>query len=656
MRPRPTDAARVLARAAVVAAALTAAVCPARAQAPELPEDLRSIAAVRFTGLKHVKRHALEVAGLHTRAPSRLPWRERPQLRRDYLRADSALIVSMCRHYGYLDARVAVTLVPGRDPRSAIVRFDVREGPLVRVGRVELEGVRVIPGAELRHMLLAQPKRPFDPAFLQLDALAIRTLYQDRGYSARVDTTARREAGDSTRVDLRYALREGPQYRVGKVDVFREPRARESLVRREMLLRTGDVFSRTRLDLTKEHLYNTGLYRQVQVTTVPDSAAARIDLLVRVSQRAPRWVDIGVGSGSSNRYQVTAQLGHRNIDTHARGIVVDGQAARDGRNRPVTELADVTLSDPWFLGFRLLFQATGLYRRDWDRSNGNFVQDLEKRGFNFSFYHELGRMGRVTLVQENVFARQSYQLLGASSALEDSLAREVVPRYRSNTLRLTTERDTRDDKIVPHRGSYQVLTEELAGGPLKGTNSYQKALFSSTWYSPLANGWMFAARASAGVMVPFGDVPSNFSPEVGLDPQVGRVPLDARFRIGGVNSLRGWPENGVPAGGGLAMALANIEWRIPVAGPFGLEVFVDAGNVWSRPSYVKASDFLAPWDTGTGDAGEIRYAYGAGGRLVLPFGPLRIDLATSNRPDFPRNRFFGHTLPLVYQFAIGPSF
>jgi len=48
--------------------------------------------------------------------------------------------------------------------------------------------------------------------------------------------------------------------------------------------------------------------------------------------------------------------------------------------------------------------------------------------------------------------------------------------------------------------------------------------------------------------------------------------------------------------------------------------------------------------------------YGLGGRLVLPFGPLRVDLAWSDRPDFPRGTLFRRPMRFAYQFAIGPSF
>src|SRR5262249_54514514 len=84
----------------------------------------------------------------------------------------------------------------------------------------------------------------------------------------------------------------------------------------------------------------------------------------------------------------------------------------------------------------------------------------------------------------------------------------------------------------------------------------------------------------------------------------------------GVNSLRGFNENSILQDGGLAMLMGNIEARIPLRGPFGAEVYMDVGNVWSRPEFIKISNFVGPWDARRGTPGDLRYSYGVGGRLL----------------------------------------
>jgi outer membrane protein assembly complex protein YaeT len=653
---------------ALVAAAWTAslAVPAVRAQdAGELPDELRTVAGVRFHGLHHLGVRQLRAAGLRTRRPSRLPWREKPLVRRDYLRADSAAIVSLYRHYGYLDTRVGVELLPGRDPRSAIVQFDVTEGPVSRISKVELAGVNNAPENELRRALLAQPRRPFDPAFLQLDVLKIRTLYLERGFLAHVDTTARRGVPDSAHVQVRYGVDEGPQYRVGSISYRGTGRLRESLGRRELLLHPGDVFRRSRLDLSVEHLYATGLFRQVQVSTPVDSANGRLDLQVRVQERPPRWVDLGIGSGTSDRFRATAQWGHRNLDTRALGGVLDGELAWYGNGRPHKSGVAATLTEPWLLGVRLLGSGGVFYREQHDAAfdslgNSLYTQHTDSRGFSFSLYRELSRISRLTLLQESAQIHQRYSFDLPSSQLPDStktrLESQTVPRYRTNLVHATLERDLRNDRINPSRGSYQVLVGEFAGGWLKGQTRYRKTTLTSTWYSPRPNGWLFVARAMGGLMEPFGPVPENLSPDLGLDSQVARVPREARFFIGGANSLRGYSENAVPQDGGLAVLLTNLEMRVPVAGPFGMEFFLDGGNVWDRAEYIRSADFVLPWQATRARRDDLRWSYGAGLRLELPFGPLRVDLSRSDRPDFPFAVVRHHKMPFTYQFEIGPSF
>ena len=172
-------------------------------------------------------------------------------------------------------------------------------------------------------------------------------------------------------------------------------------------------------------------------------------------------------------------------------------------------------------------------------------------------------------------------------------------------------------------------------------------------YRPLGTrGWVWGWRLGAGIIRPFGE-PVGFTPD-SIDTDVDRVPRDDRFRIGGVNSVRGYSENEISPVGGLVMLLGNVEVRVPVIGPFGLEAYADAGNVWARPAYIKASNLVPHVTDEPRSASDVRYVVGAGGRLNLPFGPLRLDFTWNLQPDH-RNGI-PHWLVHEMQFAIGPSF
>ncbi len=101
----------------------------------------------------------------------------------------------------------------------------------------------------------------------------------------------------------------------------------------------------------------------------------------------------------------------------------------------------------------------------------------------------------------------------------------------------------------------------------------------------------------------------------------GRLPLYEKFYLGGIDSMRAWawrelaprdPATGDRIGGEY-MALLNLEYRFPLIRKVGVQgvVFVDIGNVWA-----KAQGY---------DFGDLRYDAGAGIRWYSPVGPFRLE-------------------------------
>jgi outer membrane protein assembly complex protein YaeT len=616
----------------------------------DLASELKTVESVRLAGRRQIPARVIWSA-LKTRRPGFWPWSDRPALRLDFLRADVEAIAFIYRQYGFLDARAEYRIASTRDAKRVNVVFEIDEGRRSYIATVELAGVSSYPEADLRRQLFARPGRPFNPGFLVADTARISRLYQDRGFIPHVTGEARR---DSLDMHVRYDVHEGPAYRFGEVYLTSpgESRVRRDLILRELLVHEGDLFRRSRIEQSQERLYETGLFSAVQVTPLPDSTRSRIDVHLQVRERRPRWLDAGVGSGTTERFRFTGEWGHRNLAGRGLQGVVGARLAFDGRAKFLLSRGEASLLQPWLFGTRIRGIATPYLERRDDRADPRWIVGQDAKGVSFQARRELGRRGEIVLTQDNAFVRQEIEFLDPTVAdsTRDSLTLNVPSRYTTHRLRLSAQREFRDNPLAPTRGSVQSVSGEVAGGPLKGTSSFNKWQVVSAWYTPFPNNWVLALRAQGGAIHPFGEGPP-FSPADDLDEQVGRVPLEDRFRIGGVNSIRGFNENAIPASGGLAMTLANAELRIPVAGPFGVEMFVDAGNVWARPEYVKARHFELVFGDERLGPSDLRVVFGAGARVNLPFGPLRVDFAWSPRPDED-----GDWLVAEPQFAIGPSF
>lgn len=623
----------------------------------ELLQELKTVASVEILGRRHLSAGAIRKV-LKTRGRSVWPWRDRPALRFDYLRADVAAIQQLYRHHGFLDAEAVARVSSAGASGMVEVTFAIREGERSRVGEVRFEGLAIYPEKELRKKTWARPGRPFDPAYLQLDTLIISTLYQERGFRPHVSAGFDRGDPDSTRIEVVYGVQEGQRYQVGEVTVSGHDQVRDRLITRELLLRPGTTYSLSRVQRSEERLYETGLFSQAQIEPLPDSTHTVMNFDVRLRERKPRWLDAGVGSGTDERFRLVGEWGHRNVAGQGLQGVLSSRLTFYAGGEFQRWHAEGSMIEPWLLRTRTRGIVTPFYERYDDRANPAWIVRQEFKGLNFQLRRELNRFTRLTLSQENLFARQELEIDPADTTLteaeRDSLSKTAEPDYTTHRIALGFDRDLRDNPFTPTRGSAIRLVTEVTGGPLRGTSSFQKYEAGASWYTPLPNGWVLATRAAGGLINPFGPRPT-FSPVstttgAAVDSQVARVPLEDRFRTGGVNTIRGYDENAVSVSGGLALMLASAELRIPTPirvpflGTLGFEAYVDAGNVWARPEYVRGSHFT---DVVEDDPNTVRAVAGVGPRLDLPVGPLRIDVTWRVRPTRSH---------AIIQFAIGPSF
>jgi outer membrane protein insertion porin family len=596
----------------------------------EFPAELKTVEHVRFEGGGHVPRKELK-AVMKTRNPSIWPWRKHELMRVDFVRADTAAVEQVCRQHGFLDAVVRARLEPGHRKDGVVVTFRIEEGPRYKIESVRLTGLASVPEAPVRRHLFARPGRSFNPYYLYADTSSIAAQCREHGYLPRVDALAERHGHA---VSIEYFVDEGRRYMFGDVH-FSSPGAthvKPRLVLREITFKSGETFKGSEVQESIAQIYRTGMFNQVQMASLPDSSNGVVEFDLRVHERPPRWFDAGVGSGTAERFRFTGEWGHRNLNARGLQAIASSKLALDGQTRFLLARGEATLYDPWLLRQRRRGSATVYIERVHDRANSDFLVKRDSRGVTFQVRRDYRRFTHLVVTQDNAYVQQQFDSTGTGfSTHKDSLG-QVPLSYSTHRLQLGLERDTRDDLINPFRGTDASFTAEIAGGPLQGTSSFTRLTGTASWYLTLGATSVLAVRVRAGAIDPFGKL-HVFTPDTTLDSRVQRVPLEDRYRLGGVNSIRGYAENVVPELGGLAMLLGNAELRLPLAGPFGAEVFVDAGNVWARPSFIHLRDFgLRMSDAYYGD-GDVRYVAGAGLRLNLPFGPLRFDVSWSSQRD-----------------------
>src|SRR5262249_27103375 len=295
----------------------------------------------------HVPRKELE-AVLKTRNPSIWPWGRQVLLRLDFVRADTAAAEQVFRQHGYLDAVVNARLDKGQTRDGVGSTFVVPERPPVHLDSVKLTGLKDVPEPSLRRHLFARPGRPFNPLYVLADTARIADACRERGYLPRVSALAERHR---QAVGIEYFIDEGPRYKFGEVHLSSPgaTRIKPRLVLREVTFRPGEVFKASEVQESIEQIYLTGLFKQVQMTPLPDSSNGVVEFDLRVQERRPRWFDAGVGSGTAERFRFTGEWGHRNVNARGLQAIASSKLALDGNARFLLARGEATLYDPWLL-------------------------------------------------------------------------------------------------------------------------------------------------------------------------------------------------------------------------------------------------------------------------------------------------------------------
>ena len=531
----------------------------------------------------------------------------------------------------------------------------IEEGPRWKLGEIEIEGAEVLPEGLLRQMF----KDP-QGGWLRSDVIdegveQIGELYRNSGYIF-ADVKMEIIERDDLVADLLVTVEENDQFRVGRLEFTGNDRTRDRVLRRQMLLKEGDVFNsgmlRTSLlRLSQLEYYVVNDDDPVEVNY--DTDDQQVDLVVKGTETGQTEVQFGGGYSELDGFFVQSALRTRNF--LGRGETV-GVSIQTGRYR---DIFDVSYYMPWVkdrpqnIGIQLFNRDT-----DFDLLVDQRYRSKEAGGV-VSFGRSFRRWELVQLAYSNMdiesFQSQTFFFFEDPVERDETMSDTIEQAFQFNrrSVTATYQYDSHDHRLEPTRGRRLIASLEYAGGPLGGESFFIRPSLTAAFTTPLTRGaWRTVGRANIqlGYIKPFGtDGAGNLRQLFFLD----------RYLLGGENSLRGYafrsiwvrdPEtgrtlldqNGFPQGGNKSVVI-NLEHHTLVNGPFRVVAFLDAGNVYGDDQDV--------------DFNHMRMSAGIELRVNVPIlgAPLRFIYATNLNPlddlgGFDRERFDS------FDFSIGTSF
>ena len=503
------------------------------------------------------------------------------------LRVDIQLLQNFYQNNGFVNIQLGEPTVElNRESSSVVTTIPiVSEGDQYKVGEVGLTGDDIFEESELRRRVRLRTGEIYSREDVRRDILALTNAYTDLGY-AFADATPTVALDDERRlVNVRYTVRPGQRVYIGRIEIRGNERTRDWVIRRELRVDEGELYSGRKLRRSRQRLTNLDYFEEVKIDTLRRPEQGLIDLEVDVAEKSTGQFSAGVGFSSVETVLFQASVTQRNL--FGRGQSITAQ----GRLGGLSQDFSISFAEPWLFG-RPINAGISLFRR-----SANF-QTFDSRRTGVAL--TLGRVFGEFLSASATYRIEELNISdlepGAADLLEEqegsSLTSSITPRVVW---------DSRNSRFNPSQGSLNSLEVEVAG--LGGENRFYKVVGESTWYYPLLYGLTGFVKGRFGIGAGYG----------GED-----LPAAERFFLGGPTSVRGFgfrdigPQDldGNPLGG-TSMVQFNLEIGRSFSRILRLVAFMDAGNVYSEEAQF--------------DLGELRRSVGFGVRFITPVGPVRMD-------------------------------
>lgn len=537
--------------------------------------------------------------------------RKRHRLKKDSKKADMAALIYLYRTNGFLDAEIDEEFVAAEDS-SAIVRITVNEGRqyIIRKSTTpsELGSFEEKIARELRKL---RPGMPLDPYAVNRVTFDVKTVYANAGYPyANVrDSIIFYDEMDS--VDVVFFVDRGPLTLFGEVFVDSLEFTQDVTFRRELLIKPGDLYSREKIVESRQRVYSTGLASYVALAlenpleeSQQGNYDVRPDFRLKVRERKPKFAKVKTGASQDEKqdlvWDVGLEFGSRNISGKGRGVTFELSSkflvfAEEWR--VLEEKFAFEYREPWLFKTRtplnLMFSVQPGIRSQTQSYRISTI-DLGARTSREITRH---MHGRVEIVYEKV------NITGIpADQVEQKKKEEGISVKRK--LIFALDRDTRNNPLLPIRGTVYRVGAEYVGGFLGGDEDFVKLTTSWSRYQNFYGSNIYAWNYRFGWVV-----------GTDSDPY---VPTTDRFYFGGGKTLRGYRTLDVgprtPEGelaGGRVLIQTNQEIRRPLFWKLWASLFIDVGNIYEDFDQIR-------WD-------NLLVSGGVGVQYISPVGPIRLD-------------------------------
>lgn len=318
---------------------------------------------------------------------------------------DLKRIIEKYNEKGYRDAKILADSVVPYDEKTVDVYISLEEGKKYYINDIQWVGNTVFNTDHLNSVLGIEPGSVYNQKLLNKrtkdDDDAVANYYLDNGYLFyQLIPIEKNVHGDS--IDLELRMFEGPQARINKVIINGNDRLYEKVIRRELRVRPGQLFSKNDLMRSAREIAQTGHFNPeaMDIRPEPNEDDGTVDIVFNLESKANDQIEFSLGWGQTGIIGKLAlkftNFSIKNLfqpDSY-KGLIPQGEGQTftisAQTNARYYQAYSLSFLDPWFGGKRPNSLSVSAYYSRQTGVNSNYYNSNWANPYGYGYGYGFG--------------------------------------------------------------------------------------------------------------------------------------------------------------------------------------------------------------------------------------------------------------------------
>ena len=296
---------------------------------------------------------------------------------------------------GYIDVKILdvnkeIILDEEQNLRKLVITITIEEGEVWTYGGMQFSGNRIFSTEELDAAVLQQIGKVFSTTKFQQDYQRITDLYYENGYIFNNFTYEEKRNSDRREISYVVQIIERDRAYIENIIIRGNDKTKSYIIRREIPLEEGEVFSKAKIIEGVSNLYNLQYFEVVEPQPYPGSEDGLMDLVVDVTEGKTSDVGFGISFSGGPDFPISGQLNWNDRNFLGRGQVLGAEI----NISPDVQSLTFRFTEPRILGLRW----SGGIDLSWTHDVSRRInQDLDGNGLPdpYNTWQEYDAAGRV---------------------------------------------------------------------------------------------------------------------------------------------------------------------------------------------------------------------------------------------------------------------